>query len=142
LLLALVIIVMIAAPVRAELPLTPVIGVVPSQLDFACVPLGDSLDATAELFNAADDPLSLLFVTSISVDGVGFSLAQGPLLPVSIPGDTTRVELLIRFRPAAPGACSGSLSITAPDATNSPYAVLLTGETCADDDWQSVTGEY
>lgn len=112
------------------------------QLDFACVSLGDSIGATIQLSNVADDPLSMLHVTGITISGAGFLLAQGPLPPIYVPGDTTVVDLLIRFRPLVSGSVSGTLTITASNATNSPYSVPLTGGTCGPDEWQSVTGEY
>ncbi len=110
--------------------LSPVIGVSPSSLDFGCVSVSACSDLTVQLSNAVSDPGSLLNVTGISVSGTGFSLASGPSLPVTIPGNGTTIPLLIRFCPQVAGSASGTLTVTASNAINSPRTVPLTGTTC------------
>lgn len=113
--------------VRAQipLPLTPIIGVLPVTLDFGSVPVGSHNDLTAELYNANSQPASLLRVHQITVAGTGFSLLNGPTLPVIIPGDGTRVPVTIRFAPMAEGLASGTLSFA---ANALPLAVPLSGK--------------
>ncbi len=47
-------------------PLTPVIGLVPDQLDFmGCIAIGSCVERTFELFNDVDDPESILEITQV-----------------------------------------------------------------------------
>jgi PKD repeat protein len=109
-------------------PLTPVIGIHPEPLDFgACIPAGGAGDLTFEVFNAVFDPLSILTVTALDVAGARFALAGGPPLPVTIPGDGTRIPFTLRFTPESIEQVTGTLTASAPGAANTPLLVPIQG---------------
>ncbi len=110
-------------------PLTPVIGVTPEVLDFGgCVLVGESRDLDIAIYNDIFDPESILDLTGITVEGEGYSLAGGPPPPVALPGDgTSRATYTVRFAPSGAEPQIGSLTLTAPGATNTPRVVPLTG---------------
>ena len=123
----------LAAPTGAQQPVTPVIGVSSPTIDFGQVAIGQPAYINDDLFNAVTDSTSILEVTDMSVVGEGFSIYSPPD-SVDIPGDGTTVILPIRFRPTAQNPASGTLIIIAPNAVNSPFHVLLSGDGILDDD--------
>jgi len=118
----------LSPPALAESPLTPILGVAPAVLDFGRVPVGSFGDTTLFLSNDAEDPSSILRVAEITTSGVSFSIIDCPSLPITIPGDSTVVPILIRFRPTAPHVPPGEVDIEARDALNSPRVIPLIGE--------------
>jgi hypothetical protein len=75
----------------AEAPLTPILGVTPTSLDFGTVPVDSLMDLQVTLSNDADDPQSLLVIDSLTVGGYAFNLPDPPALPLVIPGDGSTV---------------------------------------------------
>lgn len=112
----------------ADAPLTPILGVVPSSLDFGTVPVDSIIDLRITLSNDADDPNSVLVVNSLTIGGDGFSLPTPPMLPLAIPGDSTTVPLVVRFQPPWPRIPSSAVDVRANNAVNPHSAVELEGE--------------
>jgi PKD repeat protein len=111
-------------------PLTPVIGVDPTALDFGRVCQGQSRDLTIDLFNNVSDPTSILTITALATSGAPFTLVGPPSLPLTIPGDgVTRVPVTVRYTPSAGGAQNGTFTVTAlPPVTGpNPVDVPLSG---------------
>jgi hypothetical protein len=111
----------------ADTAVSPIIGVDTSTLDFGSVPVASSQSVALEVFNASNDPSSVLQVTDVTVTGEGFRLISGPTLPIAIPGDSTVFSFTAGFRPAQTGPTNGSLTITAANASNSPLQIPLRG---------------
>jgi PKD repeat protein len=105
-------------------PLTPVIGVDPTSLDFGRVCQGQSRDLTIDLFNNVSDPTSILTITEL-LTAAPFSLVSPPAVPFDIPGDNTRVTLTVRYTPSAGGPQNGNLSITGEEPIEGPNPVLV-----------------
>ncbi len=115
-------------PDDGVVPLTPVIGVDPTSLDFGgCVLVGECADLTIDIFNDVTDPSSLLEVTAVLVSGAAFTLQAGPTPPFTIPGDGTRITYTVRFCPVNGNPASGTFTVEAGNATNSPREVPLSG---------------
>ena len=69
-------------------PLSPVIGVNPTSLDFSCTLVGQcDAEQTVDVFNDVSDPTSILEVTDFQITMGFFDIIGGPPLPVSLPGD-------------------------------------------------------
>ncbi len=51
------------------------------------------------MYNAVNDPSSILEVTSVIVNGATFTIDSGPTPPISIPGDGSFVTFVVRFCP-------------------------------------------
>ncbi len=112
------------------IPLSPVIGVNPTSLDFGeCTLLGQCTDLDIQVFNDVADPTSILELTDFDVTGSGFfTLQAGPTLPISLPGDgQTVATFTVRFCPTNIQAATGTATATASNATNSPLEVPLAG---------------
>jgi len=109
------------------LPITPVIGLDPSNLDFApCLLPGECDSLAFELFNAVNDPQSMLEIVALQCQGVQFTLSGGLTPPFSIPGDGTRVAFTVEF--CADGIpANGVIIVLAANAPNSPSYVHLYG---------------
>lgn len=109
-------------------PLSPVIGLAPTALDFgSCTLVGQCADLTIEVFNDVNDPTSILEITTVVVNGAAFSIQSGQTPPYTIPGDGTRVAYSVRFCPTDGQAATGSFVVTAGNATNSPQEAALSG---------------
>ncbi len=113
----------------ALLPLTPVIGVDPTSLDFGKVCVGQGAELTINLFNDVADPTSVLTISGLQIAPGDYSLVSPPPLPLTIPGDGTQVPVTIRFAPANPGPVAGTFIITAdaPVLPPNPLIVDLAG---------------
>jgi PKD repeat protein len=111
------------------LPMTPVIGIAPDEINFSrCLdPNIECEERTFELFNAVDDPSSVLEVTGLLITGSDYSLL-GPQPPLSIPGDGTRISYTVRFCPQTGNPVIGAVTISAPAASNSPRLISFTGD--------------
>ena len=110
-------------------PITPVIGLVPDQLDFiGCIAIGSCVEKTFELFNDVDDPESILQITHLLIAGAGYSISDGPTPPVFIPGDGTRVTYTVRYCPESGEHTPGGVTIIAQVAHNSPRHLALSGD--------------
>lgn len=111
------------------IPMTPVIGIAPDEINFSrCLdPNIECEERTFELFNAADDPSSMLEVTGVLVTGSDYSLL-GPQPPLSIPGDGTRITYTVRFCPQTGNPVIGAVTISALRANNSPRFISFTGD--------------
>ena len=93
----------------------------PTSIDFGGVVVSSSGTQAITLTNTGG---SVVVVSQATVSGAGFS-TSGLSLPVAIsPGQSSSFN--VQFAPASPGASAGSLSVVS-DATNSPAAVLLSG---------------
>ncbi len=114
--------------VGAPDPLTPVIGVDPPQLDFEYFPLSRCLEFSIALWNDVTDPCSGLVIEELSISGADFSLVDPPPTPFAIPGDASVIDLTVRCCPSVLGVVSGTLTITASEAVNSPVVVPLSVE--------------
>ncbi len=110
-------------------PLTPVIGVDPTSLDFgSCTLVGQCADLTIDVFNDVNDPTSVLEITNFQVTGGGYTLQAGPTLPVTLPGDgQTVATFTVRFCPANTQQSSGTATVIAAGAINTPLEVALSG---------------
>jgi PKD repeat protein len=108
--------------------LTPVLGVDPESLDFGRVCLNEQSELVVELFNANEDPASVVEVTDLAIQGQSFSLVNPPATPFTLVGGNPapRTPVTVRFAPTAPGPDTGSFVITS-DAANSPTSVALAG---------------
>jgi len=113
-------------PALAQAPLTPVIAVNPSPIDFGQIDVGVCHHAIVTLSNAFEDSLSLLNVTSISVSGEGLTVVDIPSLPFVVPGGNSEIQILLRSCPSDSGVATGQLTIIAQGAANSPYHVQIT----------------
>jgi hypothetical protein len=118
-------------PLSYAQPLTPVLGVAPSQLDFATVLVGFEAQRTLRITNINEDPQSILYVTEVAVSGDGHGLTWPVTTPLAIAGDSPGVVIGLTFAPADSNAAAGQLRITAM-APNSPIVVPLTGEAQSD----------
>ena len=112
----------------AQIPLTPIIEVVPTSLDFGRVCVGQTRDLTVDLSNGANDPTSILTITNLTADAP-FTLVNPPATPFDIPGDGSTVTLTVRFSPNIGGPVSGNLTITGeePIEGDNPRIVPLAG---------------
>jgi chitodextrinase len=124
----------LAGPASAQIiddhltPLSPVIGIAPTSLDFGnCTPVGQCAELTIDVFNDVNDPTSILEITDIVVNGAAFARAGGQNPPYTIPGDGTRVTYTIRFCPTDGQAATGGFVVSAGNATNSPQEASLAG---------------
>jgi PKD repeat protein len=113
-------------PPLCLLPLTPVIGVNPSFLEFGLLCPGQCRDGELTLRNAAPDPESELIIVDLVITPP-FSLVDPPQTPFTIPGDGTLVPLTLRYCASGAGSQSGALTIHAQNASNSPLVVPLHG---------------
>jgi hypothetical protein len=66
-------------------------------------------------------------VEQIMISGSEFTLYAGPMLPASIPGDSSTTAVTIRFCPTSDGPLTGTLTISSPSASNSPVVIGLSG---------------
>jgi len=80
----------------AQAPLTPMMGIEPSFMDFGSVEVGDCTERTLEIFNMSGDPRSMLRVFSLGLRPPFFSAASDSF-PIQVPGDGRRVRLTARF---------------------------------------------
>jgi len=124
----------LAGPASAQVlddsltPLSPVIGIDPTSLDFgSCTLVGQCADLTIDIFNDVNDPTSILEVTSVVVNGAAFAIQSGQTPPYTIAGDGTRITYTIRFCPVDGQAATGSFVVSAGNATNSPQEAALSG---------------
>ncbi len=108
-------------------PLTPIIGVISTEIDFGTIALGTPIYVNEDLFNATGDPTSILEITDISVAGDGFGLLTHPD-SLNIPGNGSAVVLPVRFQPTNTDTAAGTLTIVAPGASNSPIVVPMRGK--------------
>jgi PKD repeat protein len=116
-------------PPEGPQPITPVLGLAPTQLDFqGCIAIGSCVEKTFDLFNDVDDPESMLEITDILVAGAGYSISNGPTPPVFIPGDGTRVTYTVRYCPETGEHTPGGVTILARVAHNSPQHLSLSGD--------------
>jgi len=109
---------------HADAPLTPLIGVGQTSIDFGTVPMGTSIYINEELLNAVRDSTSVLEITSIDIQGDGFGLYCPPD-SLDLPGDSTTVLLPVRFEAASAEEFTGVLTISASNAPNSPLEIPL-----------------
>jgi hypothetical protein len=115
------------APVAAQAPLSPIIGIDPLELDFGrCVLIGECRDMTINVFNQKQNPSSVLNVTDVSVFGPAFSIVAGPTPPFQIPGGQL-VTFTVRFCPPDSMPQKGLFVVTASNAPNSPLGASLRG---------------
>ena len=118
----------LAAPASAQTPLTPVIGLAPTSLDFgSCTLAGECAVLSLDVSNAVNDPTSILEITSVVVNGVAFAIDAGPTPPISIPGDGSFVTFAVRFCPTDALPRTGEFVVTAAIALNSPLSAPLAG---------------
>jgi len=109
-------------------PLSPVIGIAPTALNFgSCTLVGQCAELTIDVFNDVNDPTSILEITNIVVNGAAFSRVGGQNPPYTIPGNGTRVTYTIRFCPTDGQPATGSFVVSAGNATNSPQEASLAG---------------
>ena len=113
-------------PPLCLLPLTPVIGVNPTFLEFGEVCPGQCQEAEVTLRNAAPDPESQLIIIQLEMTPP-FSLVDPPPTPFTIPGDGTLVPLALRYCATGAGPQNGAVTIHASNAPNSPFVVPLNG---------------
>jgi len=105
--------------------LSPVIGVIPTSLDFGVLCPGLCRDTLVSVRNAVDDPKSRLVIADLLVTPP-FALVNPPPLPLIIMGNGTQIQLFLRYCAAGSGPQNGSLTIHA-NASNSPLVVPLIG---------------
>ena len=116
---------MSSSAVAGEIPpLTPVIGVNPTSLDFGTLCLGECRDLVVLTFNDVQDPKSLLTVTELRTTGAPI-LVDPPATPFDIPGDGTTVPVTLRYCAEFPGEQDGTLIVRSSNANNSPVWVPL-----------------
>ena len=107
-------------------PLSPVIGVNPTSLDFGSLCLGECRDLVVLIFNDVQDPTSLLTITELRTIGASAPiLVDPPATPFDIPGDGTTVPVTLRYCADSPGPHDGTLIVVSSNANNSPVAVPL-----------------
>lgn len=87
--------------------LIPILQISPDPLEVGTIPVGCGVGAELTLLNAGNDTLE---VSSISLDGTGFSLLDVPDLPTHVgPGRTEQLSL--SFVPAVAGDYDGVLTV-------------------------------
>jgi hypothetical protein len=107
-------------------PNSPTLTFYPGQLDFGMLPLGQSRTLPLRLQNRGKSRFS---ISSLTVSGTGFSLAQNTVSGLA-PGDSTTLQL--RYRPATAAALDlGQLAIAVSGQT---FHVPLEGR-CQDAEW-------
>ena len=117
--------VMSTSAVAGEIPpLTPVIGVNPTSLDFGSLCLGECRDLVVLIFNDVQDPTSLLTITELRTIGAPI-LVDPPATPFDIPGDGTTVPVTLRYCAESPVPHDGTLIVVSSNANNSPVEVPL-----------------
>jgi hypothetical protein len=92
-----------------------------TELNFGSVLVNSRNDQSVTFTNSGDLPIS---VTSITVDGAGFSRVGAATASVAVGGT---LSIPVRFQPAETGTLSGTLSI-AHSASETSFTVQLTGE--------------
>ena len=107
------------------LPLSPLLALEPSSLDFGAVVVGGSASASVGLSNPGNGPL-LLQAPSLS-GAPDFALSSDcPIAPASLAPQAS-CSLQIEFTPQAAGALAGSVQLQS-NAPSSPDLLLLAGE--------------
>jgi Abnormal spindle-like microcephaly-assoc'd, ASPM-SPD-2-Hydin len=105
-------------------PDAPALTASPTSVNFGSVGDGTSQTSPVVLTNGSTSGQSIS-VSKLDVTGSGFSLASAIALPTTIAaGQTLTVPL--KFSPAAPGAATGTLTVTS-DASNTSLPVALAG---------------
>jgi uncharacterized repeat protein (TIGR03803 family) len=102
----------------------PAVSLTPSALTFGAATIGASSPAKAvALQNSGTAPLAIAAIVAIGDFGMTSTCPQTPatLAP------SASCEIAVTFVPTAPGARTGSLTVTT-DAPGSPHVVPLTGE--------------
>src|SRR5687768_7802074 len=103
--------VMSTSAVAGEIPpLSPVIGVNPTSLDFGSVCVGECRDRVVLIFNDVNDPKSLLTITELTAIGDPI-LVDPPATPFDIPGDGTTVPVTLRYCAESPGPQDGTFIV-------------------------------
>ncbi|HZM88225.1 MAG TPA: choice-of-anchor D domain-containing protein [Blastocatellia bacterium] len=107
----------------SPIPVTPVIVVEPTSIDFGSVRITQSDTRTVTITNggAAD-----LVISSIADPIAPFSIVNKPALPLTIPS-TQSVTLTVRFSPTVIGPASGSFTIGSNDPLRPIVSITLTG---------------
>jgi subtilisin family serine protease len=113
---------------HAQVPMSPLIGITPSTLDFGQTPIGSCKTVLAQVYNASSDPESVLEVSGISIDGADLTIEDAPSVPFVVPGDGSPVPVLLRVCPNEQGLSQGEFTVIAHQALNSPYEAPVLSE--------------
>jgi Abnormal spindle-like microcephaly-assoc'd, ASPM-SPD-2-Hydin len=104
-------------------PVSPVIVVDPTSIDFGSVRVTQSDTKTITIKNAGS---SDLIISSISDPGGAFAIVDKPALPLTIPSAQS-ITLSVRFSPLFTGSTNSSFNIQSNDPNAPVTAVNLTG---------------
>ena len=105
----------------------PKLMVLPQNIDFSSVAVGDSLPETLLLSNKGSGTLKSAIPTITGTDAAMFMLTADSLSFTIPEGDTTRRELTVQFKPVSEGPKQAMLSIPTNNPDSNLTEIELTG---------------
>jgi hypothetical protein len=99
----------------------PAISLAPSAVDFGAVNVGSAATRTLTITNTGTAALN---VTSLAVAGAPFTVTPASFANIAA---GAAVNATVSFRPTAPGAASGSLTVASNDPSRATVTVPLSG---------------
>ncbi|MGD8395873.1 MAG: PKD domain-containing protein [Candidatus Eiseniibacteriota bacterium] len=113
----------LAARADDDLPITPVIAVDPTSLDFGVVTQGTCAELDFDILNIGD-PGSVLNVTHFTVVGNGTSLVDPPSTPFGVPEGSTE-PITVRMCGIGVGLQEGTVTVHSDNAANGSATVAV-----------------